>query len=92
MTFSLTKFAAAALLGLGAIALSAGTASAEVVCNHEGDCWHTDRHYHYEHGVQVEVHPDSWYFHRDWDHDNDHHWRGHHEGRGYWRNGVWITF
>jgi len=38
------------------------------------------------------VHPDDWYFHRHWDSDRDYHWRGYHEGRGYWRNGVWITF
>ena len=43
-------------------------------------------------GVHVTYHPDSWYWHRDWDHDHDYHWRGHHDGRGYWRNGVWIAF
>lgn len=86
------KWAAAALLGLGIMAVSAGTASADVVCNREGDCWHVDHRYHYGPDVRVVVHPDNWYFHRDWDHDHDYHWRGHHEGRGYWRDGVWVTF
>jgi ABC-type glycerol-3-phosphate transport system substrate-binding protein len=36
------------------------------------------------------VHPDSWYFHQHW--DANHHWMDHHEGRGYYRNGAWITF
>ena len=77
---------------LAALALGAGNASARVVCNAEGDCWHTDNSYHYKSEVKIEVHPDSWYFHHDWDQDKDHHWRGHHEGRGYWKNGAWVTF
>jgi hypothetical protein len=88
----LGSVATAALLGFGALAISAGSASAYVVCNAEGDCWHTDRHYRYDPNVRVEYHPDDWYFHRDWNHDHDHHWRDYHEGRGYWHNGVWIAF
>lgn len=76
----------------GAVGLSAGSASAYVVCNNAGECWHTDHHYRYGHDVQIQVHPDDWYFHRDWAHDNDHHWRDYHQGRGYYRNGAWITF
>ena len=86
-----SKLCSAAILGLGLAAFSGGSASAYVVCNHEGDCWHTDRQERYR-DVQVEVHPDSWYFHRDWDNDHDHHWRGHHEGHGYWHNGAWVDF
>jgi hypothetical protein len=88
----LTGVAAAALLSFGVFTLAAGSASARVVCNDDGDCWHTDRAYHYGSDVHARYHPDNWYFHNDWDHDHDHHWRGHREGRGYWRNGVWITF
>jgi hypothetical protein len=84
--------ATAALLGLGVLTVTTGTASARVVCNAEGDCWHTDRSYHYRPDVHVEYHPDSWYFHNSWDQDHNHHWRGHHDGRGYWHNGIWITF
>ena len=87
----LARTAMAALLGVGVLASSAGSASAYIVCN-GNDCWHTDSRYHYSRDVRVEVHPDNWYFHRDWDHDRDHHWWNHHEGRGYYRNGVWVTF
>jgi hypothetical protein len=81
-----------AALGAGTLALSATSASAYTVCNRAGDCWHTDARYKYrEPGIVV--HPDDWYFHQDWDHDHARHWRAeHHEGRGFWRNGVWVTF
>ena len=82
----------AAFASVGVLAMTAGTASAYVVCNAVGDCWHTDHRYHYGPDVRAVYHPDNWYFHRDWSHDNDHHWRDHHDGRGYFRNGVWITF
>ena len=81
--------ATAAVLGMGCVALSATAASARVVCNADGDCWHTDRVYNAP-GVHFTTHPDDWYFHQDWERDHDHHWRGYHEGRGYWRGGVWI--
>jgi hypothetical protein len=43
--------------------------------------------------VHFEYHPDGWYFRQDWDHDQGHHWRHEeHHDRGYWRNGLWITF
>src|SRR4051812_38090345 len=66
--------------------------SARVVCSASGDCWHTDSDYSYNRDLRVEAHPDDWYFHRHWDSDREHHWRDYHEGRGYWRNGVWVTF
>jgi hypothetical protein len=79
-------------LAIGVLAAMSGPSSARVVCNNDGDCWHTDRSYHYNSGIHVQLYPDSWYFHHDWDHDSNHHWRGHREGRGYWRNGIWVTF
>jgi hypothetical protein len=66
-----------------------GSANAYVVCNRDGDCWHTDRRDEPP-GVSFQIHPDDWYFHRHWDHDRDR-WHDYREGRGYWRNGVWIT-
>jgi hypothetical protein len=84
------------LLGLAAAGatavatLLASSASAEVVCNRAGECWHTDHRYHYNPSVGVVVHPDDWYFHQHW--DDQHRWREHHEGRGYYREGVWIPF
>jgi hypothetical protein len=85
--------AISALIGIGCVVAGTLPAAARIVCNYEGDCWHTDRVYHYRSDWHVrDYHPDDWYFHRDWDRDHDHHWRGYHEGRGYWRNGIWITF
>lgn len=80
-----------AIGGAAALATFAGPASAYVACNREGDCWHTETRYERP-GIHFDYHPDDWYFHRHWDSDRDHHWREYHEGRGYWRNGVWITF
>lgn len=86
---SLKKSAAvAAILALGALALSAQSASAYVACNGAGECWHTEHRYH-PRGEALQWHPDDWYFHRTWDNN---HWRGAQPGRGYYRNGVWITF
>ncbi|MDR3526312.1 MAG: hypothetical protein P4L57_03465 [Rhizomicrobium sp.] len=65
-------------------------ASARVVCNAEGDCWHTDKVYHYKPDVKVVVHPDSWYFRQTWDKDRRYH--EHHDDRGYYRNGQWVPF
>jgi hypothetical protein len=72
-------------------ALSAGPANAYVVCNaHE--CWHTHARYRYREPGLV-VHPDDWYFHNRWDEHGPYRWRGdYHRDRGFWRNGVWITF
>ena len=88
------KIVIAAVLGAlsaGPLAVSATSASAAVVCNRAGECWHTDARYRYrEPGIVV--HPDDWYFHQTW--DRDHRWRteDHHRERGFWRNGVWVTF
>lgn len=77
--------------GLAAgFAVAAGPASAYVACNKEGDCWHTDARVRVP-GVTFSFHPDDWYFHQHWDNDRDRHWRDYHEGRGYYRNGVWVT-
>jgi hypothetical protein len=86
------RTAVAALLGIGFLGGTAGGASAYVVCNAAGDCWHTDQRYHYAPGLGVVIHPDDWYFHRDWAHDNERHWRDYHDGRGYYRNGIWLNF
>jgi hypothetical protein len=75
-------------------------AAAVIVCDKDGDdCWHVDHRYdHPPPGITFEYHPDQWYFDRDWndhdwDHDHHNHWhRERHDGRGYWRNGLWITF
>jgi hypothetical protein len=92
-TMSVKKFVlmsvAAAGLGASALALSATGASAYIACNDAGDCWHTDTRYSPP-GVTFAYHPDDWYFHRHWG-DDRYHWRDYHEGRGYYRGGVWVT-
>lgn len=88
MKITLTTAALAAVIGIGGLALTAGTASARVVCNAEGDCWHTDRRVDYGPDARLTYHPDDWYFHQHW--DANHHWRDYHEGRGFYRGGVWV--
>lgn len=80
----------AAVGATAAMTLAATSASAAVVCNAAGDCWHTDHRYHYDPGLGIVVHPDDWYFHQHW--DDRHHMRDYHDGRGYYRNGIWIPF
>jgi hypothetical protein len=81
-----TKIAALAA-GTAIAAIAATSASAAIVCNQEGECWHVHRDYNYQPTFGLVVHPDNW----QWD-ANDHYRWHEHRGRGYWRNGVWITF
>ncbi len=77
--------AKAIFLGASALALTATAASAEIVCNDEGDCWHVRQRTEYRPEFKLHVHPDSW----KWS-DHDHYkWREH-EGHGYWHNGNWL--
>jgi hypothetical protein len=85
---TLSTAAFALLMGAGALIATTGAASARMVCNSSGDCWHTDAHYSYP-GTGYGYHNDDWYFHQKW--DSDHHYRESHEGRGYYKSGVWIT-
>jgi len=83
----LGKALTAALIGAGTLAISAGSASAAVVCNGYGECWHTHRHYNYPARFGIVVHDDNWR----WGHRRHYRWHEH-DGRGYWRNGIWVTF
>ena len=74
MKRALSTVAIAALIGAGTIAATTGIASARVVCNAEGDCWHTDAPPPRVPGIRFSLHPDDWYFHQHW--DAGHHWRG----------------
>ena len=87
---TISTAALALLMGAGALVAASAPASARVVCNRDGDCWHTESAPRVP-GVRFDVHPDDWYFHQHWDGDRDHHYRDYHEGRGYYRSGVWIT-
>jgi hypothetical protein len=83
------KLLVTATLAGGMALMATAPASAYIACNNYGDCWHTDTRYTAP-GVTFTWHPDEWYFHQTW--DNRHHWRAYHPGRGYWRNGIWMTF
>lgn len=87
----LKTMAATALLGAGVLLATVNSASAYVVCNRWGECWHTDYRYHYAPRLRIRFYDDGWYNRHHWRHHR-HHWREAHSGRGYWRNGVWITF
>jgi hypothetical protein len=78
-----------AAVAAGALTALAAPASAYVACNRDGDCWHTEARVHAP-GVRFDYHPDDWYFHRHWEGDREHHYRDYHEGRGYYRGGIWI--
>ena len=77
----------AALVGASALAMTATGASASVVCNADGDCWHARTNYEYRPEFKLTVHPDSW----KWKEGEKHAWREH-EGRGYWQGGSWKEF
>jgi hypothetical protein len=81
------KLAAAAVISAGALAVMTADASAAVVCNAAGVCWHTHHAYAYRPEFGLAVHPDGWR----WGAADHYRWHEHH-GRGYWHNGVWITF
>jgi hypothetical protein len=83
--------AASAALSVVALASVSQPAAARVVCNDSGDCWHTDDNApRYGSEVHAQYHPDDWYFHQHWDADKEHHYRDYHEGRGYYKDGVWV--
>lgn len=80
-----------AAIGAGVL-VAASPASAYVVCNRFGDCWHTDTRVHFPH-VRLSFHNDKWWDrHRNSAHytwheiDNSHDW--HH---GYWDRGTWRS-
>jgi len=93
MKKALTAVATAALLGVGGLVLSATSASAYIVCNNLGDCWHVHDQYSYPPEAGLVVHDDNWKWEAAPAADAHVTYRWHeHEGRGYWRDGVWVTF
>jgi hypothetical protein len=81
------KIAAAALLGASAFAFTVTGASAKIVCNAQGDCWHATTEYKYEPSAGVKVYNDDW----KWKEGDRFRWREH-EGRGYWKGENWTEF
>jgi hypothetical protein len=77
----------AALMSVSAVTLIPTNASAAIVCNGDGDCWHTQTEYQYKPEFGVTVHQNDW----KWKEGEKHQWREH-EGQGYWHGGSWKTF
>ena len=75
------------LVAAGALALSAGTASAAVVCNSDGDCWRVRGKPSYGPSLGLRIHGDDW----KWRRGDKYSWRDHGRGHGYYRDGAWIT-
>ena len=84
----LTSSAIAALVGFGAILTSTVGADARTVCNRDGDCWHESSRYDYPATVAFRFHDNGWHRH----HRDHYNWRDNHDGRGYYRQGVWVSF
>jgi hypothetical protein len=79
------KLMSTALFGVALFAMTAGTASAAVVCNDEGDCWRVKGRPTYGPGVQLRIYDDNW--------KGDgvkFRWREPGRGHGYYRNGAWV--
>jgi hypothetical protein len=81
---SIAKLVSAALLGAAAVAVTTTSASAYIVCNHEGECWHTAHPFRYPPNT-VYIHPEGWSWRA-----NEHYRWHEHDGRGFWRGGIWI--
>jgi hypothetical protein len=73
------------LIGASALALSAVSASAAIVCNDDGDCWHVSGRPDYPSDLKLHIYGDDW----KWSKDDHYRWREH-KGHGYWRQGVWV--
>jgi hypothetical protein len=74
------------IAGAGALTLTAGAASAAVVCNDEGDCWRVRGRPDYRPEFRLRVHPDNWR----WGRGEHFRWREPGANHGYWRRGVWV--
>jgi hypothetical protein len=83
---SMTAFPKALAIAAAAFSLSAATASAAVVCNDEGDCWHIRGEPRYEPSLRLRIMPDDWR----WKEGDHYRWREPGHGHGYWRGGTWI--
>jgi hypothetical protein len=82
-----TKLALIPAAALALVSLSSLSASARIVCNEDGACWHVHEDYAYPPAAGVIIHPDDWRWR-----DGEHYaWREH-AGRGYWRGGAWAPF
>lgn len=77
----------AAVVAAGILATTSTVASAAIVCNREGECWHVKHRYAYRPEFGLVIHPDGWR----WRDGERFVWREH-EGRGYWDHGRWHNW
>ena len=82
-----TKLAVLPAAALALLGFSSLSASARIVCNGDGDCWHVHEDYAFPPGARIIIHPDNWR----WKEDEHYAWREH-SGRGYWRDNRWAPF
>jgi hypothetical protein len=84
----MTTFRSLALGALATVSVAAltGSASARIVCNDEGDCWHTNTVDVFPPALGLTIHEDNW----KWGSGDKYRWREH-EGKGYWKGGQWRT-
>jgi hypothetical protein len=81
------KLVAFGFTGLAMVAMSSLSASARIVCNEDGDCWHAQEEFTYPPSVNLTIHPNDWR----WKEGEHHAWKEH-PGRGYWHGGEWRGF
>jgi hypothetical protein len=84
--------ALAAVLTAGTMAATTTVASADVVCNSYGECWHTGQRYTtYPSGLGVQFYNDDWgVSHRT---DTQYHWLAEQkDDHGYYEHGTWHSF
>jgi hypothetical protein len=90
---SLLKASAlAAIVAAGATIALSSAASAEIVCNRDGDCWHTAQRYtEYPTTLGVQFYSDDWRdAHRA---DTHYHWRDDpKDDHGYYEGSEWHAF
>ena len=77
------------LAGAAALALGGTIATADVVCNEDGDCWRVKERREYSPELRLKIQPDNWKW-ADTEKDR-YRWRDAPEGKhGYYRKGVWV--
>ena len=82
------KLLTKAAFGAAILALAAGSASAAVICNEDGDCWRVKEQRTYEPTLKLRVMPDDWKWQDS--EKSKYRWREPGRGHGYYRGGVWV--
>jgi hypothetical protein len=83
----MTTFRSLALGAIVTVSVAAltGSASARIVCNEEGDCWHSKTVEVFPPALGLTIHEDNWKWAEG---EKKQHWREH-EGKGYWKGDKW---